>query len=135
MAERNIPAYDGEYYFAISRPSAIRTVKDNLEAIHKYVDQGWRVIMHGEKGMTEGVRFVEQTNVASEGWTNGKSDAVYFFGADTVCEAISIPEEVRGKIATDYGRDGGVAWYALLGYGIVHDTAAQSRIVKWDSAA
>lgn len=135
LAERNIPAYDGEHYFAIGRPSTFRAFKDNLESIHQYTDQGWRIIMGGEKGMYEGIRFIEQTAVASSGWTNAKSDEVFFFGGDTVCEAVSIPEEIRGKIPTDYGRDKGVAWYALLGYGLVHTAAAQARIIKWGSAA
>jgi N4-gp56 family major capsid protein len=133
MAERNIPAYDGESYFCIGRPSTFRAFKDELESIHQYTDQGWRIIMNGEKGMYEGIRFIEQTNVASEGWSNAKSDGAFFFGADTVCEAIAIPEEIRGKIPTDFGRDKAIAWYALLGYGLVHDTAAQARIIKWDS--
>lgn len=133
MAERNIPAYDGESYFCLGRPTTFRDFKDDLEAIHQYTESGWRVIMQGERGMYEGIRFVEQTSVASESWSNTKSDGAFFFGADTVCEAISIPEEIRGKIPTDYGRDKGVAWYALLGYGLVHDTATQARIIKWDS--
>ena len=29
---------------------------------------------------------------------------------DTVAEAIAIPEEMRGKIPTDFGRSKGVAW-------------------------
>ena len=135
MAERNIPAYDGENFFAIGRPSTFSQFRTDLESIHQYTDQGWRIVMGGEKGMYEGIRFIEQTAVASEAWTNSKSDQVFFFGADTVCEAVSIPEEIRGKIPTDYGRDKGVAWYALLGYGLVHTVAAQSRIIKWASAA
>jgi hypothetical protein len=43
------------------------------------------------------------------------------------------------KIPTDYGRSKGVAWYALLGFGLVHtaamNSAANARIVMWDSAA
>jgi len=59
----------------------------------------------------------------------------FFFGEDTVAEAIAIPEEVRGKLPGDYGRDRGIAWYALLGFGICHTDASQARIVMWDSAA
>lgn len=54
---------------------------------------------------------------------------------DTVNEALVIPEEIRAKLPGDYGRSGGIAWYYLGGFGIFHDTAAQSRIVKWDSAS
>lgn len=133
MAERDIPTFDGNNYFGIGRPTTFREFKDDLESIHQYVSEGWHVIMNGEKGRYEGIRFVEQTNVASAGWANSLSDEIFFFGADTVVEAFAIPEEIRGKIPTDYGRSRGIAWYASLGYGIVHTNAAQSRIIKWDS--
>lgn len=131
MAERDIPTFDGNNYMAIARPTTLRAFKDDLEAIHQYTSEGWHVIMNGEKGRYEGIRYCEQTNIASEGWTN--SDGIFFFGSDTVVEAFSIQEEIRGKIPTDYGRSKGIAWYAMLGYGIVHTAAAQARILKWDS--
>ena len=135
MKERNIPVYDGTDYFAIARPSTWRSFKDDIEALHSYVDAGFQMIMNGEIGRFEGCRFVEQTQIASEAWTNAKSDAAYFFGEDTVAEAIVIPEEIRGRYATDFGRSRGIAWYYLGGFGIVHTVAAQSRIIKWASAA
>lgn len=131
MAERDIPTFDGNNYMAIARPTTLRAFKDELEAIHQYVSEGWHVIMNGEKGRYEGIRYCEQTNIASEGWAN--SDGIFFFGSDTVVEAFSIQEEIRGKIPTDFGRSRGIAWYAMLGYGIVHTSAAQARILKWDS--
>ena len=98
--------------------------------------------MNGEIGRYDGVRFVEQTHkakasigTATSAWTNGKSDWAVFFGEDTVAEAVAVPEEIRGKIPGDFGRDRGIAWYYLGGFGIVHTQAAQSRIVIWDSAA
>jgi len=135
LVERDIPTFDGNNYMSIGRPTAFRDFKDDLEPIHQYVSEGWHVIMNGEKGRYEGIRFCEQTNVASIGWTNSLSDRIFFFGADTVVEAIAIPEEVRGKIPTDFGRSRGIAWYAELGYGIVHTAAAQSRIIVWDSTS
>ncbi len=131
MAERDIPTFDGNNYFAIARPTTLRNFKNNLELIHQYVSEGWHVIMNGEKGRYEGIRYTEQTNIPSEGWAN--SDGIFFFGADTVVEAFAIPEEIRGKIPTDYGRSRGIAWYAELGYGLVHTQASQARILKWDS--
>jgi N4-gp56 family major capsid protein len=150
MKERNIPAYIGDDYYAIAWPTTLRTFKNNLETIHQYSDTGFKLIMNGEIGRYENVRYVEQTNIAkgigstgiasSAGgdmvpWTNAKSDWIFFFGNDTVAEAIAVPEEMRGKIPTDYGRSKGVAWYYLGGFGIVHTLVANVRIVKWDSAA
>lgn len=141
MQERNIPLFDGENYVCVTRPTTIRPVLDDLEAIHQYTSEGWGRVMNGERGRYDAVRFVTQTNVASEAWSNGLSDAAYFFGADTVTEAVAIPEEIRGKLPDDYGRGKGIAWYYLGAFGITHAdqtsaaTKAQARIVKWDSAA
>ena len=68
-------------------------------------------------------------------WAQAKSDWAIFFGSDTVAEAIAIPEEIRGKIPTDYGRSRGIAWYYLGGAGLVHTVAGESRVVMWDSKA
>jgi N4-gp56 family major capsid protein len=133
MAEQNIPAFDGVNYLSVFRPSHLRTFKNNLETIHQYTPEGWHVIMNGEKGRYEGIRFIEQTNVAALGWAN--TDRGFFFGSDTVAEVFAIPEEIRGKIPSDYGRSRGVAWYAELAFGIAHTEVPGSRIICWDSLA
>jgi len=135
MKERNIPTFSAGDYFCIGRPTTFRTVKNDLETLHQYVDAGFRLIMNGEIGRYEGVRFVEQTNIASQAWSNAKSDVAHFFGEDTVAEAIVCPEEMRGKIPGDFGRDKGVAWYYEGGFGIVHGDTTNARIVRWESAA
>lgn len=141
MKERNIPPYLNDDYMSLARPSTYRQLKNDLESIHQYVDQGFRMILNGEIGRYEGVRFVEQTNILKgltnngTAWLNAKSDWAYFFGQDTVAEGIVTPEEMRGAIPSDFGRSMGIAWYYLGGFGIVHTIAAQSRIVKWDSQA
>ena len=144
MKERNIPAYIADDYYAIAWPTTLRTFKNNLETIHQYSDTGFNLIMNGEIGRYENTRYIEQTNIAkgygtdgvtTQAWSGGVSDWIFFFGNDTVAEAIAVPEEMRGKIPTDYGRSKGIAWYYLGGFGIVHTLALNTRIVKWDSAA
>lgn len=135
MKERNIPPYMGDDYMCVAWPTTYRTFKNSLETLHQYTESGFKMIMNGEIGRYENVRYIEQTNIAKAGWSNAKSDWAFFFGEDTVAEGIAVPEEVRGKIPSDYGRSKGVAWYYLGGFGIVHLTATNSRIVKWDSAA
>jgi hypothetical protein len=135
MKERNIPPYVNDDYICIAHPTTFRTLKNDLETIHQYVDQGFRMILNGEIGRYESTRFVEQTNIAKAGFAKTSSNWAFFFGQDTVAEGISVPEEMRGKIPTDFGRSKGVAWYYLGGFGIVHTVAANCRILKWDSQA
>lgn len=151
MQERNIPGFVEDDYVCISHPTTLRNFKNELETIHQYTDMGMQQIYNGEVGRYEGCRFVHQNFIPKGGandsttfdpytktadaWNNGASSWAFFFGADTVNEAMAVPEEIRAKLPGDYGRSGGIAWYYLGGFGIFHDTAAQSRIVKWDSAA
>ena len=134
MKERDIPPYSGDDYYALAWPTTLRTFKDDLEDIYKYTDSGFGLIMNGEIGRYENVRFCEQTNIAKASWDNSASDWCFFFGEDTCAEAMAIPEEMRGKIPTDFGRSQGVAWYYLGGFGLVHTDADSARVVKWDSA-
>ena len=144
MKERNIPAYIADDYYSIAWPTTLRTFKNALEGIHQYSDTGMNLIMNAEVGRYENTRYIEQTNIpkgtgtdgiSTTAWTNAQSDWIFFFGNDTVAEAIAVPEEMRGKIPSDYGRSKGIAWYYLGGFGIVHTLAVNARVVKWDSAA
>ncbi len=149
MKERNIPPYMGDEYFGIAWPTTWRPVKNDLESVYQYRDEGFQMIYNGEIGKFEGVRFIEQTNIphgiynsgnyvtsaSFTAWANGLSDWAFFFGEDTVAEALVVPEEIRGKIPSDYGRSKGIAWYYLGGFAITQTQALQTRIVKWDSAA
>jgi len=151
MKERNIPPYTADDYYALAWPSTFRGLKTALEGVMQYTTEGFQRIKNGEIGRYNNVRFIEQTHLpkggaadsstwsASSGtadaWDNAKSDWIFFFGNDTVAEGIAVPEEMRAKIPTDYGRSKGIAWYYLGGFGIVHSDATNSRIVKWDSAS
>jgi N4-gp56 family major capsid protein len=155
MKERNIPAYTEDDYYAIAWPSTFRTLKNNLEQVFQYTTEGFRQLMYGEIGRYDNMRYVEQTNIprggadntttfdtfnnVSDSWDNGLSDWIFFCGEDTAAEAIAVPEEMRGKIPTDYGRSKGVAWYYLGGFASIQsniaNNVANARIVKWESAA
>jgi len=110
MKERNIPPYSGDDYVSLAHPTTFRQLKNDLETIHQYTDEGFGMILNGEIGRYESVRFVEQTNIAKRAFINAKSNWAYFFGQDTVAEGIVIPEEMRGAIPSDYGRSRGIAW-------------------------
>jgi len=130
MKERDMPVWSDGNYRSIMRPTTMRTFKNTLESLHQHVDEGFSRLLNGEVGRHwEGIRFFEQTAIAVQ--IAGSTDEGYFFGEDTVIEAIVCPPEIRGKLPGDYGRDKGVAWYAEEGFSIVHDAAAQARIYRW----
>lgn len=148
---RNIPYYTERDYFYISRPEALRLLKSDIESVHQYTETGLTMIMNGEVGRYWETRFVEQTSVPAGGaadstthsaftdtadaWnTAGAGDWGFLLGSDTVCEAVHTMEEIRFKLTDDYQRSKGIAWYALLGYGITHTNVTQARIIKFDSA-
>ena len=151
MKGRDIPFYTDSDYYVIARPGGLRKMKDQLESIHQYTTTGLEMIMNGEIGRYEEGRIVEQTVIPAGGaadsttfnsFTNtgdpwnaaAAPDWAFFFGGDTVCEAVHTPEEIRAKVADDYGRSKGIAWYALVGYAITHTNVTQARILKFDSA-
>ena len=136
MKENDIPVWSDGNYRSIARPSHMRAFKDDLETLHQHVDEGFSRLLNGEVGRHwEGIRFFEQTHIAKKVWgTNAAGDESFFFGEDTVIEAIVCPPEMRGKLPGDYGRDKGVAWYAEEGFALVHDVAADARILQWSSS-
>jgi N4-gp56 family major capsid protein len=142
MRKKQIPMYDGKMYRAILSVQARRGVYDYLQAIMQYTTPEF---MHNsEIGMYYDCRAVMETNCLSNsvGNTSALGEAC-FFGSEAVIEGIALPEEVRMKIATDYGRDKGVAWYGILGFKKCWDLASDDlnstgkgieRIVKVTSA-
>ena len=149
MKERNIPSYMGDEYCGIAFPTTWMMVKNQLEDLYQYRDEGFQMIYDGEIGKFEGVRLIEQTGIPhgnySSGsyispfsftpWVNGWSNWAFFFGQDTVAEAIVVPEEIRAKIPTDYGRSKGIAWHYLGAAALTQTQPLQARIGHWSSAA
>jgi hypothetical protein len=136
MKERDMPVWSDGNYRAIIRPRNMRFFKNELEALHQHVDEGFSRLLNGEVGRHwEGIRFFEQTHIAKQTFSgNANADEAFFFGEDTVIEAIVCPPEMRGKLPGDFGRDKGVAWYAEEGFAIVHDVGVDARIMHWTSS-
>lgn len=122
MRKKNIPFYDGQSYVVISSVQALSgffsdTQTGGFVDVTKYSDTLSEYLYRGEAGRYYMGRFVEETNLLSNApgttTTAGEACAV---GFDAVMEGVAIPEELREKVPTDYGRSQGIAWYALLGF-------------------
>jgi N4-gp56 family major capsid protein len=133
MKKKLIPKTDGRNYTCVASVTALAglhadTASGGWIDISKYTDTFAKNLHNGEVGTFFMTRFVEETGYLSNviGNSSAYGQAV-FFGSDVVYEAVAIPEEVRTKISLDYGRDMGLAWYALLGFKKVWDYSVDSE--------
>ncbi len=142
MAKKFIPTYDGRNYICIAGVGALSGMHADSGTggwvdISKYTDSFAKNIFAGEIGEFYNTRFVRETGYLSNSIGNSSLyGQAAFFGADAVYEAVAQPEQVRTKIPQDYGRDMGLAWYALLGFKTVwnYSTDGEQHIVYVTSA-
>ncbi len=148
LKKRNVPGYssiDGDYVLVASVDAGVGLL-GALESVFQYTESGTKKLLNGEIGRYFGCRVVEDSfasrytysssarTATAKSWTQGYSLDAYLCGAETVKELVAVPEEIRMKEVTDYGRSFGLAWYFLGGFVIMWSAAADARIVKWDSA-
>lgn len=132
------PKFDGQNFMCITSVGFARDIFDDpdFEDAAKYGDP--TRLFAGEVGRYYGVRFVKETNVLSDliGAAATYSGEAIFFGDDPIVEGVSIPEEFRQKVSTDYGRDKGLAWYGIMGWSLTYDssTAGELKVIQHISA-
>lgn len=134
----NVPPYEGDDYIALVSTKAKRGVISDpaWQQWHTYTDNEAK--FNGEIGRIEGIRFVEINNslaLSNSKGLNGVQGEAVFFGADAVVSAVALDPELRAKVPTDFGRSKSVAWYGILNFDVVWDTAnkGEAKIVHFSS--
>ena len=139
LASQNIPRL-GDTYVCFVHPSQARSLRDWPEFIEvtKYAAPG--NFMLGEIGRLYDVVFIETTQVLKGGTgivdttpgTNGIQDptadsySAIMIGDNAFGQAIALPVELRDGGVIDFGREHGLAWYAIWGFGVI---TAESRVL------
>lgn len=138
LAGQNIPRL-GDTYVCFVHPSQSRALRDWPEFIEvtKYAAPG--NFMLGEIGRIYDVVFIETTQVAQGGGpadlvsgTTGNqaptatSYSAIMIGDNAFGHAIALPVELRDGGVIDFGREHGLAWYAIWGFGMI---TGESRVV------
>ena len=142
MKKKLIPKYDGRNYICVASVTALSGMHSDTGAggwvdVSKYTDSFAKNIFAGEVGEYYMTRFVEETGYLSNAiGASSLYGQALFFGSDNVYEAVAVPEEIRVKNSMDFGRDLGLAWYALLGFKLVwsFSTDSEQHIVFVTSA-
>lgn len=121
-----VEPYEGDDYVCLASTKAKRGLISDpaWETWHKYTDPQSK--FKSEIGRIENIRFVEVNNTASLSGSLGSGSVLgeaVFFGADAVAMAVAEDPELRLGIPQDYGRSKGVAWYGILQFGQVWNSA------------
>jgi len=141
LAGQNIPRL-GDTYVCFVHPSQSRSLRDWPEFIEvtKYAAPG--NFMLGEIGRLYDVVFIETTqvkkglvldnidgldsDVAPGFQANDNAYNAIMIGDNAFGQAISLPVELRDGGVIDFGREHGLAWYAIWGFGVI---THESRVV------
>jgi N4-gp56 family major capsid protein len=135
----HVPPYEGDDYIGLVSTKGKRGLMSDpaWEIWHKYTDPASKY--NSEIGRLENIRFIEIGNAnalsGSKG-LNGVLGECVVFGEDAVSMAVAEDPHLRLAIPGDYGRQKGVAWYGILEFGVVWDTAnaGEARIVHVTSS-
>ena len=132
------PTWEGDDYIAIFRTLGLRGLKRDpaWEEWHKYTDP--QAKYNNEIGRIENVRHIEtnHANALGKVGTNSVLGEGVVFGSDAVVMAEVLTPELRDEVKGDFGRARAVAWYGVLEFGLIWDTAnaGQARVVHVTSS-
>ena len=132
------PPVEGDDYIAIFRTLGLRGLKrdPSWEEWHKYTDP--QAKFNNEIGRIENVRHIEtnHANALSKTGTGSVLGEGIVFGADSVAMAEVATPELCAAMPDDFGRSKAVAWYGILEFGLIWDTAnaGEARVVHVNSA-
>lgn len=135
----NVPPWEGDDYIGLVSTKGKRGIVSDpaWEDWHKYTDPSAKY--NSEIGRLENIRFIEVNNTSalsgSKGLNSVLGEAV-IFGADAVAMAVVQDPELRAMIPGDFGRQKAVAWYGILNFGLIWDTAnaGEARVVRVTSS-
>ena len=140
MRKNNIPFYDGSSYMVIGSVEFISGLNTDTATagfidVSKYTGEYASRIFSGETGRFYMGRFVEETSFFPNTLGTSSFGGGVAFGKDAVMEGVAVPEEIRVKVPTDYGRSNGMAWYFLGGWAKTWDETndGDERIVHFTS--
>jgi N4-gp56 family major capsid protein len=135
----HIPMWEGDTYMGIMSTKALRGIKSDPDflAWRQYLNPG-DVLYKSEVGQIESIRMVECNYTSSLGavGTGSVLGEGMIFGDDAVAMVEVETPELRAAIPGDFGRSKAVAWYGVLAFGIVWDTAndGEARVIRITSA-
>jgi len=136
----NVEPAVGDDYIALIATKAKRGIMRDpaWEEWKKYTDPSAK--FNSEVGRAENCRFIEVNHSSALSGSLGTGSVLgegVFLGQDALVMAVAEDPELRAKMADDYGRSNGVAWYGIYSFGQVWSDSAnagESRSVHLTSS-
>ncbi len=140
----NAPKWGGDHYICFLHPHQGRGLRDDNDWVNASLYAGATQIYTGEIGRYEDTRFITTTimpnganstvdsttgdyvdpafKVALQSGQAGNQTTIYqavIFGEYSYGHATALPVELRDNGVEDYGREHGLAWYAIYGQDVL----------------
>jgi N4-gp56 family major capsid protein len=144
----NAPKFNGDFYISFIHPHQAAYLKRDPDWVSANNYANTRALFNGELGRWEDTIFIGTTHcrngaaattdpgyesTMASAATGGSSAAnVYegmLFADSAFAKATAVPVELRDDGVRDFGRKHGLAWYSIMGCGILED----SFIVRYES--
>jgi N4-gp56 family major capsid protein len=143
LQNKNAPKFNGEFYVCFVAPHQASYLRRDADWIAANNYANTRALFNGELGMWEDVVFIGTTHcrngavgssdpgyyadlvgAAQGGATNANVFEGLLIADSAFGKATALPVEMRDSGVRDYGRKHGLAWYSIMGAGLLEDDFA-----------
>jgi N4-gp56 family major capsid protein len=139
LQTKNAPKFNGDFYICFLHPHQAAYLKRDPDWVSAQNYAGTRALFNGELGRWEDVIFVGTTHcrngaastadpgylVAYDGTAVGGTAAdayeAILFADSAFGKATALPVEMRDDGVKDFGRRHSLAWYSIMGAGLLED--------------
>jgi N4-gp56 family major capsid protein len=123
LATNNAQKINNDHWACFVHPHQSRNLRDDPDwvTVGKLDPQR---LYNGEIGRIDDVVFIETTQVSYEANEQGTPVDVYhaiMIGDNAFGKAVALPVEMRDNGVVDFGRERDLAWYSILGYGVLNE--------------
>lgn len=132
LSTNNTQKINNDHWACFVHPHQSRNLRDDPDWVTVGKLDPVR-LYNGEIGRCDDVIFIETTQVSTD--ANGQSTPIDVYtalmiGDNAFGKAVALPVEMRDNGVVDFGRERDLAWYTILGYGVLNE----DNIVKIQTA-
>jgi len=123
LATNNTQKINNDHYACFVHPHQSRRLRDDADWITVGKLDPQRMY-NGEIGRIDDVIFIETTQVSIDANDAATPVDVYsaiMIGDNAFGKAVALPVEMRDNGVVDFGRERDLAWYSILGYGVLNE--------------